>query len=193
MDGQAECGIVKHVPNALSGARIPLSLSLLLFRPFSFEFFVVYLICGLTDAFDGLIARTFHVESPFGAKLDSAADFTFFAVALYLFIRFLAIPVYLVAWALCVVCVRLVGLMVAHGRFGSWAALHTLAYKAVGFVFFCFPMLYNLFGVDFAGGLLCGIATLATVEEVYINTHARALDADIKGAFELIEGAQEGK
>ena len=51
--------------------------------------------------------------------------------------------------------------------------------------FFFFPFLAAFLGVVTAGIMLCGIATLATAEEIYINEHADVLDVNIKGASEL--------
>jgi len=177
--------IVQRMPNALSIARIPLSLSILLVQPFSALFFALYVLCGATDALDGFIARKFNATSALGARLDSVADFVFFGAALYVFLTALAIPAYLIIWAIVIVAVRFMGLGRAFSKYKEWAALHTYAYKIAGFVFFCFPFLAALLGVVTAGIMLCGIATLATAEEIYINEHADVLDVNIRGASEL--------
>ena len=177
--------IVQRMPNALSIARIPLSLSILLVQPFSALFFALYVLCGATDALDGFIARKFNATSALGARLDSVADFVFFGVALYVFLTALPIPAFLILWAICIVAVRFMGLGRAFSKYKEWAALHTYAYKIAGFVFFCFPFLAALLGVVTAGIMLCGIATLATAEEIYINEHADVLDVNIRGASEL--------
>jgi len=177
--------VVQRIPNALSIARIPLSLSILLVQPFSALFFALYVLCGATDALDGFIARKFNATSALGARLDSVADFVFFGAALYVFLTALAIPAYLIIWAIVIVAVRFMGLGRAFSKYKEWAALHTYAYKIAGFVFFCFPFLAALLGVVTAGIMLCGIATLATAEEIYINEHADVLDVNIRGASEL--------
>lgn len=40
-------------------------------------FFVLYILCGISDVLDGLIARALHTESEIGATLDSVADLIF--------------------------------------------------------------------------------------------------------------------
>ena len=177
--------IVQRMPNALSIARIPLSLSILLVKPFSVLFFALYILCGATDALDGFIARKFNAMSALGARLDSVADFVFFGVALYVFLTAMAIPAFLVMWAILIVAVRFMGLGRAFSKYKEWAALHTYAYKLAGFTFFFFPFLAVFLGVVTAGIMLCGIATLATAEEIYINEHADVLDVNIRGASEL--------
>ncbi len=177
--------IVQRMPNALSIVRIPLSLSILLVKPFSALFFILYILCGATDALDGFIARRFNAMSALGARLDSVADFVFFGAALYVFLTAMAIPAFLIMWAILIVAVRFMGLGRAFSKYKEWAALHTYAYKLAGFTFFLFPFLAAFLGVVTAGIMLCGIATLATAEEIYINEHADVLNVNIRGASEL--------
>ena len=177
--------IVQRMPNALSIVRIPLSLSVLLVKPFSALFFILYILCGATDALDGFIARRFNAMSALGARLDSVADFVFFGAALYVFLTAMAIPAFLIMWAILIVAVRFMGLGRAFSKYKEWAALHTYAYKLAGFTFFLFPFLAAFLGVVTAGIMLCGIATLATAEEIYINEHADVLNVNIRGASEL--------
>ena len=177
--------IVQRMPNALSIVRIPLSLSILLVKPFSALFFILYILCGATDALDGFIARRFNAMSALGARLDSVADFVFFGAALYVFLTAMAIPAFLIMWAILIVAVRFMGLGRAFSKYKEWAALHTYAYKLAGFTFFLFPFLAAFLGVVTAGIMLCGIATLATAEEIYINEHANVLNVNIRGASEL--------
>ena len=177
--------IVQRMPNALSIVRIPLSLSILLVKPFSALFFILYILCGATDALDGFIARRFNAMSALGARLDSVADFVFFGAALYVFLTAMALPAFLIMWAILIVAVRFMGLGRAFSKYKEWAALHTYAYKLAGFTFFLFPFLAAFLGVVTAGIMLCGIATLATAEEIYINEHADVLNVNIRGASEL--------
>ena len=177
--------IVQRMPNALSIVRIPLSLSILLVKPFSALFFILHILCGATDALDGFIARRFNAMSALGARLDSVADFVFFGAALYVFLTAMAIPAFLIMWAILIVAVRFMGLGRAFSKYKEWAALHTYAYKLAGFTFFLFPFLAAFLGVVTAGIMLCGIATLATAEEIYINEHADVLNVNIRGASEL--------
>ena len=46
-----------------------------------------YLIAGLTDMLDGILARRWGVESKFGARLDSLADFVFVLAVGYKLLR----------------------------------------------------------------------------------------------------------
>ena len=68
---------MKHIPNILSASRIAWCLPLLLVDAMTVSFWVLYVIAGTTDMLDGFLARRFGVESKFGARLDSLADFVF--------------------------------------------------------------------------------------------------------------------
>ena len=68
---------MKRIPNLLSTSRIALCLPLLLVDAMTLPFWVLYLIAGLTDILDGFLARRWGVESKFGARLDSLADFCY--------------------------------------------------------------------------------------------------------------------
>ena len=63
--------------NFLSVSRIILCLPLLLVEAMTVPFWVLYVIAGTTDMLDGFLARRWGVESKFGARLDSLADFVF--------------------------------------------------------------------------------------------------------------------
>ena len=177
--------LYKRLPNALSFARIPLSLSLLFVKPFSAWFMGLYLACGLTDALDGFFARKLNAESSLGANLDSIADFTFFAVGLYVFLTAVPIPPEVVTWALAIVLLRVTALLAASLKFRSWPALHTNLFKITGFAFFFFPILYGIFGAAVAAAIVCTTGSLAAGEEIYINLCSESLDPDIRNAREL--------
>ena len=68
--------------NIITGFRILCSIALLFCSPFSPPFYALYLVAGLTDMIDGLIARKTNTVSTFGARLDTAADFALVAVCL---------------------------------------------------------------------------------------------------------------
>ena len=82
--------IMKHTANVITAARILLSLLLMVFVPFSIPFYIFYILCGLTDMFDGFIARKTQTESKFGEKFDTIADIVFVIVC---FIKILPIVI----------------------------------------------------------------------------------------------------
>ena len=68
--------------NVITGLRILVSAVLLFCPVFSPIFYVLYLIAGLSDMVDGVIARKTNSVSEFGSRLDGVADFVFVAVCL---------------------------------------------------------------------------------------------------------------
>lgn len=69
----------RQIPNLLTASRLfsPLVIIPIAFMTNSFTTFVVTALFALTDAFDGAIARTFHLESKLGAMLDPVTDKVF--------------------------------------------------------------------------------------------------------------------
>ncbi len=83
---------MKHIPNFLSASRITLCLPLLLVQAMTVPFWVLYVIAGTTDMLDGFLARQLGVESNFGARLDSLADFVFVLTVGYKLYPWLKLP-----------------------------------------------------------------------------------------------------
>lgn len=72
--------VIRRVPNTLSGLRlasVPVLLVLAWFQQ-PVAFLGLLLAAVLTDAVDGWVARHFHAVTPFGIRLDSAADFSLY-------------------------------------------------------------------------------------------------------------------
>lgn len=66
--------------NVITGIRILVRAALLLCPVFSPIFYAMYLIAGLSDMADGIVARKTDSVSEFGSGLDGVADFVFVAV-----------------------------------------------------------------------------------------------------------------
>ncbi|NLN66434.1 MAG: hypothetical protein GX144_13735 [Clostridiaceae bacterium] len=68
------------IPNILSVSRIVFLPLLFIFIALKmyFSFTVAYAILGMTDMFDGFIARRFNMKTEIGKHLDSTADLFFF-------------------------------------------------------------------------------------------------------------------
>ncbi|HZK28124.1 MAG TPA: CDP-alcohol phosphatidyltransferase family protein [Thermoclostridium sp.] len=73
------------IPNILSLSRIVLLPILFIFISLRMylTFTVAYAILGMTDMFDGMIARRFNMETDIGKLLDSIADMVFFLSSAY--------------------------------------------------------------------------------------------------------------
>ena len=127
---------MKHIPNILSASRIALCLPLLLVDAMTVPFGILYLIAGLTDILDGFLARRWGVESKFGARLDSLADFVFVLAVGYKLFPWLKLPAAL--W----IMIGLIALVKASNAVSAYIVkhkmvfLHTKANKLTGFLLF---------------------------------------------------------
>ncbi len=93
-----------NIPNLLSISRIFLVFPLIFFleinRPF--YVFILIIIGGLTDYFDGLIARKFNLKTRLGAILDPLSDKVFYLIPLVFLCKNNLIPF----WSLTLILFR---------------------------------------------------------------------------------------
>ncbi len=174
--------ILRAIPNILTALRLCGTVSLLFVEPISGTFFVIYTACGITDVLDGAIARAAHCTSEMGAKLDSIAD-----LSLYTVMALRVLPMALKRlrkwvwyWFLAVVVIRVGVYLLAAFKHRRFSSLHTWLNKATGFAFFLLPYAlgWNAFYPYSIAG--CGIASLATAEELAIHLKSKTYDPDKK-------------
>ena len=175
---------MKHVPNIMTGFRIAGSVALLFLAPLSMAFYVLYLLCGLSDMLDGALARKTGTVSKTGAALDSIADMVFIAAVLYALIPVIPLQSWVLYWTLAIALVRFVSLAVGYMRYRALAFLHTTANKATGLVLFGFPFFYPLIGLEASAAMMLAIASLSALEELVINCTAVSLNRDRKTLFQ---------
>lgn len=164
---------MKQLPNVLSGLRILLAMGLLLIPPLGLSFYVLYLMCGLTDILDGFLARRLQAESSFGSRLDSVADFLLVCILLWRLIPVIQPSGAVLIWVLGIALLRLLAACTAKIRFGHWCFLHTWGNKLTGGLLFLYPL---SLGILPSGGMqhfLCIIATLTATEELLIELTAK--------------------
>jgi len=174
---------IKQLPNILTAARIVFSVMLLYTQVFSPWFFVLYILCGISDFLDGYVARKTQNTSRFGAIFDSVADVAFFGSILIIFIPLFQWPPWILWWIGLIILVRLASLTVGAVKYHSIAFLHTYANKATGLLLFCFPVLCYVLGLTFSAGLICAAGSLSAVEELLINIRSRSLSRNVKSLF----------
>ena len=159
---------MKQIPNLLSMSRIVLCLPLLMVDAITMPFWILYLIAGLTDMLDGFLARRWRVESKFGARLDSLADFVFVLVVGYKLFPWLKLPTTL--WMM----IGLIALVKASNAVSAYIVrqriefLHTKANKLTGFFLFIGMMaIGQSYFVPEAWIISC-IALFAAIQEGHI-------------------------
>lgn len=171
---------IKYLPNYITASRFLLAFVLLFLKPFSISFYIIYLICGVTDILDGYLARKMHVSSKLGQVLDSIADATLIGVLLFVLFPVLELSFWMFVWMIAITILRFISLFIGFIRFQAFAWIHTYANKLSGFILFCFPFLYMHCGIFVTIVLICTIATLSAIEECIINITAKTLNRDRK-------------
>lgn len=175
---------MKHIPNLLTALRVPLSLLLLALVPFSFSFFAVYLLAGLTDMADGFLARRLHVQTRLGARLDTVADLVFFSVTFAVLWPWLPRTGAACAALCAILLLKLATACLGFYKYRRLAFLHTYANKVAGLALFALPFLSVLAGMPSAYATVAAIALTAALEELLITIKSPDYAPDRKGLFE---------
>lgn len=150
--------------NLLSASRIALCLPLLLVNAMTLPFWVLYLIAGLTDILDGFLARRWGVESRFGARLDSLADFVFVLAVGYKLFLWLKLPaaLWMIGLIALVKTVNAISSYVVNHRIQF---LHTKANKLTGFLLFIGMMTIGQSYFILVAWVIACIALFAAIQE----------------------------
>ena len=159
---------MKQISNLLSASRLVLCLPLLLVDVMTVPFWVLYLIAGLTDMLDGFLARRWGVESKFGARLDSLADFVYVLTVGYKLFPWLKLPASLWMMIGFIALVKMVNAISAYVVKHRIQFLHTKANKLTGFLLFIGMMtIGQSYFVHVAWVIAC-IALFAAIQEGHI-------------------------
>ena len=157
--------------NFVTCIRILCAAALVFMPAFSPAFYALYLLGGVTDMLDGFIARRTSPVSPFGARLDTAADFAFAAVCLYKLLPLLEPPVWLCVWIALIAVIKLVSVISGWVVYRRFVTAHTPMNRLTGLLLFALPLLLPAVDLRFAAGVVCAVATIAAVQEGhYIRT-----------------------
>ncbi len=159
---------MKHIPNLLSMSRIALCLPLLLVDAMTMPFWVLYVIAGTTDMLDGFLARRWGVESKFGARLDSLADFVFVLAVGYKLFPWLKLPATLWMMTGLIALVKIINAICSYVVKHRIEYLHTKANKVTGFLLFIGVMtIGQSYFVPVAWMISC-IALFAAIQEGHL-------------------------
>ena len=155
----------KNLANIVTGSRILFSICLLVTPVFSLPFYIVYLLCGFTDMIDGTIARITKSATPFGAKLDSAADLIFLAVSSIRLFPAIFIPFRLWMWVLIIAILRIARLIRNAILKKQFLPEHTVMNKLTGLLLFLLPLTLPFMEPAFSIRAVCVVASLAAFLE----------------------------
>lgn len=176
-----------HLPNGITCFRIVGSVALLFLPSFSPVFYILYSLCGVSDAVDGFIARRFKLTSDLGSRLDSIADLLFYASMLTHVIPFLVPRVPTAVWYVvsALILLRIVMYLLAAVKYHRFSSLHTYANKATGIVLFCVPYSLLFANPTTVSWIACAACALSSLEELVIHCYAKQYPAETKTIFHM--------
>ena len=157
--------------NFITGIRIIFSFMLLFTTLFSPTFYAVYIIAGISDVLDGIVARNFNLVSSLGEKLDTIADICFVGVTLYKLLPAMQILMWLWVWLGIIFFIKLANIMSGFMLQKTFVAKHTAANKITGILLFLFPFSLPLLPLEYSATAVCSMATIAAIHEgIYMKT-----------------------
>ena len=171
--------------NTITALRICGAVAMAFLRPLCTAFLVVYTLTGVTDVLDGWVARKTGTASDFGARLDSAADLTFYGI--------MAVKLLPVLWRQLprgiwwpvglVLALRIACYVLAAVKYRRFAAQHTYLNKLTGLSVFLIP---NFLITPLAAvycTVACIVALLSTSEELAMHATRAEYDPAEKTIF----------
>ena len=154
-----------NLANIITISRIPCSLGLLFYPPFSPVFYSLYLIAGISDMIDGWIARRANTATEFGAKLDTFADLVFVIVCLFKLLPLLNIPTWLYVWIGIIATIKIINIISGYVVQKQFVAIHSCLNKACGILLFILPLTISFIDLKYSSVIICIIATFAAIQE----------------------------
>lgn len=176
---------MRHLPNTISCLRILVSLTLPLLIHKPLVLIAAYLLCGISDLADGYLARLYRLETGFGAKLDSLADFIFLVVTLLLVVNYIYLDAAMIFFLLVITLIRLANFVLTRMKFKQWGLLHTYSNKATGLIIFIsIPVFVHYGSIPHAwASFLAVAAVISSLEEGLILLTATCYDPNRKSYF----------
>jgi len=194
---------MKYIPNALTIARIIVAAILLagaltgIMPALTPVFMGFYIFGGLTDLFDGPLARRYGTASQMGANLDGLADYIFIAASLITILPAFDVNIVTIGIVIGFVSLKVLGMIVGYIHYRQLMMMHTRLSKAAAFAAWLLPIIYvivNIFApldvntVFIFLGVYCYIYL---IEEIAINIIMPYPKRDMKSVFEALRLRRE--
>ena len=157
----------KYIANIITGSRIIFSLPLLFIPLSSACFYILYLLCGLTDMIDGAIARKTGAVSKFGARLDTVADFVFMFVCSIKMLFIILISAWLWVWIVMIALIKMFNIALVFVHKKKLISIHSVLNKITGVLLFLLPLSLDFVKTAYSITTICILATIAATQEVY--------------------------
>ena len=174
---------MKYVPNILTVLRI-ICASLLLVTPvYSSAFYVLFLICGITDFLDGRIARKYQLASKAGASLDNIADYLLIISSIIKVVPTLVLERWVLIWGVIMLVTHVSSSVIAWFKYKKIVILHTVANKILGGAVFVIPLLAGFGNHTLLIALVCALMCFSVPEEIYLLLTSKQFEPDVRGVF----------
>lgn len=179
-----------NIPNVLSAYRL-LALPFLMLAIFSGwkNGFTVLLVVNLiTDILDGWIARTFKMETEFGARLDSLADIGTYIAAFTGIIVLEQAFVHAHQWGFYGLITLYASVqLIALFRFQRTTSFHLYSSKIVGYIQGIFIVTYFIFGYTaWYFYLMISCSYIAYTEALIIVALIPKMRSNVKGVYFML-------
>lgn len=176
---------LRQVPNALTLYRLAAAVAILLVAPYETAFYVIYALAGISDLFDGVIARAIKAESRFGSTVDTIADgLLTLTGTTVVFVNMQPLDAGVLGIVLAFFLTRIAGAVVTAVRFKKFAMLHTVGNKIAMILFYLIPFFYTMCAAVGTADVLIysvtSVCILAALEEIAIQVVIPEFDDNIK-------------
>ena len=176
---------IKNLQNKITIMRIVCSVFIVLTKPFTLLFWILYAVCGISDILDGFVARSMKQESEFGAKLDSIADIIFLSSIIIALTPIIKIPSYVWICIAIVTFIRILAYLIGLKKFSTFTSLHTYTNKLTGLLLFITPVFYVIFNFNITAIILSTSAILSSIEELIIIISTKELNTNCRSIFNI--------
>lgn len=161
--------------NIVTSSRIICSILMFFSSMFSPWFYIMYMLCGLTDMVDGIVARKTNTVSKFGSKLDTIADFVFVVSSLVKLLPVLNIPIRLWLWISAIAIIKTVNVVSGFVCKKKFIVEHTIMNKITGLLLFLLPLTLFFIELDYSAAVVCSIATISAIQEGHLIRTGRGI------------------
>ena len=161
--------------NIITSCRVLCSILMLFFQMTSIPFYVLYLLCGLSDVLDGIVARKTNTVSTFGARLDTIADYLFVVILLIKIGSEFDVPVWLWIWMVAIAGIKIVNVLWGFVCTKRFIVEHTILNKITGVLLFLLPFTLLWVDLKYSAMVVCIVATISAIQERYYITKGREI------------------
>ena len=159
----------KHsIANIITGIRIVSSVIMLFCQVFSPAFYSFYIVAGVSDMIDGIVARKTGTASEFGSKLDTVADIVFVAVCLIKMLPVIDVPSWIFIWIVIIAFIKVANIAAGYIRQREFIPVHSIINKVTGAMLFAFPLTLTFIDLKYSSAVVCLVATVAAIQEGYL-------------------------